>query len=138
MWVEPETFRTLTTEFDVYKDPNVDPNYKRPGLPKGEGYLPCACCDQLMSRQHFKGISGVMIDTCIYHGIWLDKGELKQIRDFIASGGLDKAQDTKFNRFENKTNRQLDELNDRVSDLEFMDKMMNRFKGKWWLYKSLR
>ncbi|WP_395344326.1 zf-TFIIB domain-containing protein [Ningiella sp. W23] len=135
MWVEPETFRTLTTELDVYKDPKVNPNYERPGLPKGEGYLPCANCSELMVRQHFKGISGVMIDLCAYCGFWLDKDELAQIRDFIASGGLDRAQDKKFERHARTTAHEIDKLNKCVTDLEFMDKMMNRFDSKWWFYK---
>ncbi|WP_170309588.1 zf-TFIIB domain-containing protein [Litorilituus lipolyticus] len=126
LWVEPEKFTVLTSEFDVYRDETSDPNYIKKPTPKAEAYLPCACCEKLMTRKNFKAISGVIIDSCIHCGIWLDKGELKQIRSFVASGGLDKAQDRNIER--NKDN--IDVLNDRVSDLEMMEKMLNKFSPK--------
>jgi Zn-finger nucleic acid-binding protein len=54
----------------------------------------------MMSRRNFKSISGVLIDSCLHCGVWLDKGELQSIRNFVASGGLDKAQDKKLARHE--------------------------------------
>lgn len=126
IWLEPEKFNLLTSEFDVYRDDKADPNYKKPALPSAEGYLPCACCQKLMTRQNFKSISGVIIDMCINCGVWLDKGELVQIRNFIASGGLDKAQDRELHNH----SQQLQALEDRVSDVELMEKMLNKFSVK--------
>lgn len=126
LWIEPEKFSVLTSEFDVYRDDTSDPNYSRPGLPAAENYLPCPNCQNVMSRRNFKAISGVLIDACIHCGVWLDKDELQHIRNFIASGGLDKSQDRQL------TKQQLDieELEDRVSDLELMEKMINKFDLK--------
>lgn len=126
MWLEPNEFSVLTSEFDVYRDDESDPTYYRPALKKAEGYLPCANCQQLMSRRNFKAISGVLIDTCIHCGVWLDKGELASIRSFIASGGLDKAQDNKLVNQELK----LEALDDRISDVEMMQKMLNKYSAK--------
>lgn len=126
LWIEPEKFDVLTSEFDVYKDENADPMFLKKPTPKAEAYLPCACCNKLMTRKNYKAISGVVIDTCINCGIWLDKGELKQIRSFIASGGLDKAQDRQLE----KQSHQIQALDDRVSDLELMEKMLNKFSAK--------
>ncbi|GHE78967.1 zf-TFIIB domain-containing protein [Thalassotalea profundi] len=126
LWLEPDEFSVLTSEFDVYRDESSDPLYKRPALKKSENYLPCANCQKMMSRRNFKTLSGVLIDSCIHCGVWLDKGELASIRSFVASGGLDKAQDDKLIRQELK----LDALDDRVSDLELMEKMLNKFNVK--------
>lgn len=126
LWVEPNKFKILTSEFDVYRDDNSDPDFQRAPIPKAEGYLPCACCNKLMTRQNFKSISGVIIDLCIACGIWLDKGELKQIRQFVASGGLDKAQDRQLDNH----SQQIQALDDRVSDVELMNKMLNKYSLK--------
>jgi Zn-finger nucleic acid-binding protein len=132
LWLQPDEFDVLTSEFDVYRDNNSDPQYFRAGLPKSENYLPCANCTKIMSRRNFKSISGVLIDACIHCGVWLDKGELQSIRNFIASGGLDKAQDNKLVKQELK----LEALSDRVSDVEFMEKMLNKFSLKRILFRG--
>ena len=80
----------------------------------------------MMSRRNFKSISGVLIDSCINCGIWLDKGELEFIRNFVASGGLDKSQDNKLVKHE----LQIEALDDRISDVELMQKMLNKYSLK--------
>ena len=126
LWLEPEKFKVLTSEFDVYRDDSSDPNFIKKPTPKAESYLPCACCNKLMTRQNFKNISGVIIDLCIGCGIWLDKGELKQIRSFIASGGLDQSQDRQLE----SQSQQIQALDDRLSDVELMEKMLNKYSIK--------
>src|SRR3989304_1414742 len=56
-------------------------------------YIPCVRCGKLMNRKNFAKISGVILDECGKHGVWLDAGELEKIRHFIMGGGLEKAQD---------------------------------------------
>ena len=51
-------------------------------------YIPCPRCDKLMNRSNFARSSGVILDVCKSHGVWLDRGELQRVLDFIASGGL--------------------------------------------------
>ncbi|XQW83727.1 zf-TFIIB domain-containing protein [Thalassotalea piscium] len=132
VWLEPDEFSVLTSEFDVYRDDESNPLYARPALKQAENYFPCANCQKMMSRRNFKTISGVLIDSCIHCGVWLDKGELTSIRSFVASGGLDKAQDSKLIHQDLK----LEALNDRVSDLELMEKMLNKFKLKRILFRG--
>ena len=132
IWLQPEEFSVLTSEFDVYRDDNSDPLYLRPGLPRSESYLPCANCKKMMSRRNFKSISGVLIDSCINCGIWLDKGELEFIRNFVASGGLDKSQDNKLVKHE----LQIEALDDRISDVELMQKMLNKYSFKRIFFKG--
>ena len=56
-------------------------------------YVPCPVCKNLMNRKNFATISGVIIDTCKSHGVWLDYRELNQIVRFIESGGLEKSRE---------------------------------------------
>jgi Zn-finger nucleic acid-binding protein len=54
-------------------------------------YLPCPQCGKLMSRMNYAVRSGVIMDVCRTHGIWLDRDEIREIIEFIRSGGLDRA-----------------------------------------------
>jgi Zn-finger nucleic acid-binding protein len=51
-------------------------------------YVPCPRCDKLMNRSNFARSSGVILDICKAHGVWLDRGELQRVLGFIESGGL--------------------------------------------------
>jgi len=42
-------------------------------------YLPCPICEETMQHLNYKKVSGVIVDFCEEHGIWLDGGELRQI-----------------------------------------------------------
>ena len=56
-------------------------------------YIPCPICTKLMNRHNYAGVSGVIIDTCHHHGVWLDNQELSRIVKFIEAGGLEKARE---------------------------------------------
>jgi Zn-finger nucleic acid-binding protein len=51
-------------------------------------YIPCPRCGKLMNRSNFARSSGVILDVCKSHGVWLDRGELQRVLGFIESGGL--------------------------------------------------
>ena len=51
-------------------------------------YIPCPRCEKLMNRTNFAHSSGVVLDVCKSHGVWLDRGELQRVLGFIESGGL--------------------------------------------------
>ncbi len=53
-------------------------------------YVKCPQCNNIMNRINYSGGSGVIIDVCRSHGIWLDKDELQHIIEFIRSGGVDR------------------------------------------------
>jgi len=132
LWLDIQEFDRLTSECDVYRDLSIEPEYVRPNFPKTEGYLPCAHCGNLMSRRSFGGSSGVMIDVCRDHGVWLDDGELKQIRQFIASGGLEKSQNTKLAR----QAASIGSLDTRVSHLEFLQRTLHKWDMKRWMFSK--
>lgn len=50
-------------------------------------YVPCPSCTKLMNRKAYGSRSGVIIDSCRDHGIWLDGGELKRLLQWSHAGG---------------------------------------------------
>ena len=50
-------------------------------------YIKCPICRKLMNRINYGAQSGVIIDKCRDHGIWLDGGELRQILEWTKAGG---------------------------------------------------
>ncbi len=50
-------------------------------------YIKCPVCTQLMHRINFGAKSGVIVDRCKEHGIWLDGGELRQLLEWMKLGG---------------------------------------------------
>jgi Zn-finger nucleic acid-binding protein len=48
-------------------------------------YLACPRCSEIMERRNFGRSSGIMVDTCKKHGIWLDRGELRRVAEFLAA-----------------------------------------------------
>jgi Zn-finger nucleic acid-binding protein len=54
-------------------------------------YVPCPQCGRLMNRKNFAQSSGVVLDVCATHGIWLDRGELERVLGFVSGGGLARA-----------------------------------------------
>lgn len=51
------------------------------------GYIDCPVCKRLMNRINFGSRSGVVVDKCRDHGVWLDGGELRQILEWVKAGG---------------------------------------------------
>jgi Zn-finger nucleic acid-binding protein len=54
-------------------------------------YVPCPQCGTLMNRKNFAQSSGVVLDVCANHGVWLDRGELERVLGFVSGGGLARA-----------------------------------------------
>lgn len=50
-------------------------------------YVPCPVCGSLMNRINYGRRSGVMVDICSTHGVWLDGGELRQLMEWVKAGG---------------------------------------------------
>lgn len=50
-------------------------------------YIKCPVCSQLMNRVNFGVKSGVVVDRCKQHGVWLDGGELRQLFEWMKLGG---------------------------------------------------
>jgi Zn-finger nucleic acid-binding protein len=54
-------------------------------------YVRCPVCATLMNRKQYATGAKVVIDVCRQHGVWFDGGELPEVLDFIAAGGLEAA-----------------------------------------------
>lgn len=52
------------------------------------GYIPCPVCGELMPFTNYGKKSGVIVDWCRDHGIWLDGGELAHLLEWAQAGGL--------------------------------------------------
>lgn len=53
----------------------------------GVSYIKCPVCSKLMNRINFGIKSGVIVDRCKEHGVWLDGGELRQLFEWMKLGG---------------------------------------------------
>jgi len=50
-------------------------------------YIKCPDCGVMMNRVNYCAMSGVVVDQCKDHGIWLDNGELVQLMEWKKAGG---------------------------------------------------
>jgi len=67
--------------------------YRRPSpLTDSVRYRKCPSCGELMLRQNFRESSGVVVDVCAAHGIWLDRGELATLIEFASTGAMAEAE----------------------------------------------
>ena len=78
IWLDHERMASMRqTESDPLGRLGVRPRH----------YLPCPVCLEIMNSQNFGRRSGVLIDLCRFHGVWLDGGELRKISEWWQSGG---------------------------------------------------
>lgn len=50
-------------------------------------YRKCPMCSERMSHLNFGGRSGVILDRCGTHGLWVEGGELRQLTEWWRAGG---------------------------------------------------
>lgn len=50
-------------------------------------YIKCPVCSKYMNRSNFGSRSGVIVNACGDHGIWLDSGELRRLFEWKKAGG---------------------------------------------------
>lgn len=132
LWSDTLAFEYLTSPKDVYSDPETESEYIILPPQGTEKLLECVRCDNFMNRINFKSISGILIDICCDHGIWLDKDELTRIRNFIGSGGLDKFQDLEIA----KSKGELQRLAGRVDNIEFLQDVLHRWDWRRILFRG--
>jgi Zn-finger nucleic acid-binding protein len=53
----------------------------------GVSYIKCPVCNTIMNRVNFGVKSGVIVDRCREHGVWLDGGELRHLFEWMKAGG---------------------------------------------------
>jgi len=62
-------------------------NQERYRKPEKVKYIKCPGCSVLMNRINFGHRSGVIIDRCKIHGVWLDNGEITHLMEWKKAGG---------------------------------------------------
>jgi Zn-finger nucleic acid-binding protein len=50
-------------------------------------YVSCPVCGKMMNRVNFGRRSGVVVDQCRSHGMWLEGGELHRLMEWKKAGG---------------------------------------------------
>lgn len=133
MWLDKNEFYRAKRERDVYKKIDAKSEYQKSPVTGPVEYIPCVRCGKLMNRSNFGRISGVIIDSCDKHGVWLDPGELEKIQHFIADGGIDKAQDMEIEK--NRAN--IKDLATNVDQIDFTQKILHFWNFKRWLFRGL-
>lgn len=109
-WLETETFQKICVDKDQQERIIVYPSQAKPvkrepdERPK-KFYIPCPECGELMNQKNFAGCSGILIDSCKSHGVWLDRQELQKIVNFIKNGGLQKAREMELERLKDEQRR---------------------------------
>lgn len=96
LWVSSERFNTLVKRV-------VEAQRAQPGNALGLSgtrrkprstfsakvtYRKCPDCHGIMQRRNFAKRSGVIVDVCGKHGVWLDADELEAVAAFVEQGGL--------------------------------------------------
>ena len=96
LWLDPETLQRLADARESHADVVSVLVARAPANPVGPEvvrYVPCPSCTKLMNRTNFAKSSGVVLDVCRHHGVWLDRGELQRVLQFIDRGGLAQARE---------------------------------------------
>ena len=94
LWLDPASLQRLSDAREERADVISVLAARMPTLstpPDVVRYVPCPSCGKLMNRRNFAQSSGVVLDVCARHGVWLDRGELERVLGFVSSGGLARA-----------------------------------------------
>ena len=78
-------------------------------------YRPCPSCGELMHRQLHGQRSGVVVDRCRDHGLWLDAGELRQLLEWTRAGGQLLEQQRRLEQEREEARQQVREQTDGAS-----------------------
>ena len=96
LWLDPESLQQLA---NAREESAGVVSVLSARIPRGATppdvvrYVPCPRCEKLMNRTNFAHSSGVVLDVCKSHGVWLDRGELQRVLGFIEGGGLTMARE---------------------------------------------
>jgi Zn-finger nucleic acid-binding protein len=97
VWMDGETFERMCGDRAQQTDVRSYVSaLTRPDRAPERGavrYRPCPRCARIMNRVNFARRSGVILDVCKAHGVWLDRDELGRLVSFIDAGGLSAARE---------------------------------------------
>lgn len=78
---------TVTHVYTINRKQLANINNARRSSEYGISYIKCPVCATIMNRVNFGSRSGVIVDRCPDHGLWLDGGELRQLFEWSKAGG---------------------------------------------------
>ncbi len=110
LFLSNEVFETVTEEADARAVARAVEGEAPPppGTPPARfHYRKCPVCAGLMTRRNYGAGSGVILDVCGRHGVFLDRGELTAVVGFLEDGG-----------WERMKKRERDRLEEEVASLE--------------------
>lgn len=93
LWMKMDDLEALCTDAERRLESAIgsDPSkLTEPESPENVRYIPCLQCRQLMLRRQFRWggrTTGIIVDFCRDHGMWLDNTELERISAFIRTRG---------------------------------------------------
>ena len=73
LWVDHYKLKQLKDELD-YRNREIK-------------YFPCPTCGDRMSHLNFGSDSGVILDRCSKHGLWVRNGQIQQLAEWWRAGG---------------------------------------------------
>ena len=79
---------SVSNVFDINRAKIDDLNQRARAGDMPVAYIKCPVCSKLMNRINFGTKSGVIVDRCRDHGVWLDGGELRQLFEWVKAGGM--------------------------------------------------
>jgi Zn-finger nucleic acid-binding protein len=108
-WVDPRLLERLCDDAEERKSIGealgAVPSRGAGATTAARAYIPCPTCSQPMNRKNFGSISGILIDVCKDHGVWLDHGELARALEFAEQGGLVEARRREVRELEERRRR---------------------------------
>ena len=78
---------TVSNVFTINRSQLDNINITKRSSDYGVSYIKCPICSKLMNRVNFGTKSGVIVDRCKDHGVWLDGGELRHLFEWMKAGG---------------------------------------------------
>lgn len=78
---------TVSNVFDINRSKLDDINNRLRPTDMPVTYIKCPVCANHMHRVNFGSKSGVIVDRCRDHGVWLDGGELRHLFEWMKAGG---------------------------------------------------
>ncbi len=108
LWLDPQTLQVLCDARERYADVGNALATRSPTATMPTDtvrYIPCPQCSTLMNRVNFAKSSGVVVDVCKTHGVWLDRGELQRVIGFVEGGGMTVARNRERERLAEEQRR---------------------------------
>ena len=95
LWLDPEAFADVCRDAEARQDARLFESTDQAmdaGLDQNltVAYIPCLDCGELMQRRQYRHrgrSTGVVVDVCRKHGIWLDANELERVVAAIRASG---------------------------------------------------